>query len=127
MTTEELRKLAEDAEKQAKELRRRVEAAENAERDAKLNTIKPLVKKAHDILCRWNHTDGCSWGYENDNWNGWAHARWLKHFDNIINPGKYSDKQPLSVEVIDKLLEIVVELKKIDKSALWILRDQLEP
>ncbi len=34
----------------------------------------------HGKMCRWNHTDGCSWHYEIDkgihNWDGHAHDKY---------------------------------------------------
>ena len=26
-----------------------------------------LARQLHDLLCHWNHTDGCSWYYETKN------------------------------------------------------------
>jgi len=41
-----------------------------------------LAEALHDMLCHWNHTDGCGWFYEfkdgEANWDGWAHERYLK-------------------------------------------------
>jgi len=46
---------------------------------------KELAEKFHGIFCHWNHTDGCSWYYENNStdpeltdWKGNAHAGALK-------------------------------------------------
>ena len=37
------------------------------EREKLLNPkVKEIATLLHDMLCRWNHTDGCSWEYEND-------------------------------------------------------------
>lgn len=32
---------------------------------AKLTPAHELAEELHGLLCRGNHTDGCSWGYEN--------------------------------------------------------------
>lgn len=41
-----------------------------------------LATVLHDAMCRWNHTDGCSWFYEVhkdvDDWTGSTHERWVK-------------------------------------------------
>lgn len=36
-----------------------------------------LAIELHEFLCHWNHTDGCSWGYEKE-WTGYAHAQYLE-------------------------------------------------
>lgn len=40
-----------------------------------------LAEALHDTLCHWNHTDGCSWGYEGSrdtaDWNAHAHRTYL--------------------------------------------------
>ena len=40
-----------------------------------------LARKLHDMLCEWNHTDGCGWYYEfrdkKENWEGHAHSTYL--------------------------------------------------
>jgi hypothetical protein len=46
--------------------------------DQSLTPTQRLAKELHDVLCLFNHTDGCSWEYEKD-WNDWAHAQWLGH------------------------------------------------
>ena len=41
-----------------------------------------LAITLHSLLCRWNHTDGCSWEYEGtkgiDDWRGHAHSKYLE-------------------------------------------------
>ena len=43
-----------------------------------LNESTGLATKLHDLLCKFNHTDGCGWFYEfsngEPNWNMLAHA-----------------------------------------------------
>jgi hypothetical protein len=51
----------------------RAEAAKNAA----LPADKQLALELHELLCRWNHTDGCSWFYEKD-WVGYSHERYLE-------------------------------------------------
>ena len=132
MTRDELEALARKAEHEAQDLRERVKKYDAEVLAQRRDGLKPLVILAHDTLCRWNHTDGCSWGYEmnsdgSHNWQGWAHARWLKHLDDLVNPYPGGRDKPLSPEVIEKLIHAVRELRKIDDSALWILRYRLEP
>lgn len=56
-----------------------LEAADKAFRE--LPEEHRLAITLHDMLCRWNHTDGCSWHYESKNgiadWGGHAHGEYL--------------------------------------------------
>jgi hypothetical protein len=49
--------------------------------DAKPDDEFKLAELLHERLCRWNHTDGCSWFYEfadgRPNWSGYARKDWL--------------------------------------------------
>lgn len=40
-----------------------------------------LARELHDMLCTWNHTDGCGWFYEmknkQDDWGGNTHGEYL--------------------------------------------------
>jgi len=57
-----------------KQLEEELKCREKEEaRLAALPVEKRLAEKLHDLLCHWNHTDGCSWGYED--WNNVGHAR----------------------------------------------------
>jgi len=133
----ELQKLEEEA-KEANKIaivaKRKFEDAKYDAEQAAMEPIKNLVIRAHDILCRWNHTDGCGWGYEVENygqrkhnWEAFAHRRWLEHYHKLINGDKYSNNKPVSIQTINKLLDFVEEIRKIDDSAVWILRNRLEP
>jgi len=43
-----------------------------------LEAIKDIAHLLHERYCSWNHTDGCSWGYEGSDWSGRAHKEWLE-------------------------------------------------
>lgn len=128
-----LRKQAADAKETADRLHKAVDDAEYVAAQAALEPLKALAEKAHDILCRWNHTDGCGWGYEQDSktgaphWDGWAHRRWLTHIAAIVNPDRYSREKPIPAETISALLDKVVELKQTHPDAIWLIRHRLEP
>lgn len=73
--------MSNNAEKIAK-LREEADKLEKA--DAAFNALPDEHKLAitlHEMLCRWNHADGCGWFYEIengiDNWNGQSHAPYL--------------------------------------------------
>lgn len=57
------------------ELETQLEVAKNEPEDIQ------LARQLHNLLCQWNHTDGCGWYYESKNkkedWAGQAHARYL--------------------------------------------------
>ena len=47
-----------------------------------------LAEALHDMLCRWNHTDGCGWFYETDEktkWSGYAHKAYLDKARKLMN------------------------------------------
>lgn len=60
------------------------EALKYAEAIGRVNLLeksKHLAFLLHEFNCYYNHTDGCSWGYEEDRsdpWLGDAHKRWLR-------------------------------------------------
>lgn len=58
----------------------KLEAAEKAFQA--LPEDERLAITLHELLCRWNHVDGCSWEYEGNggktDWNGHAHSEYLK-------------------------------------------------
>lgn len=92
----------EDAASKARDAARKAEkAVEQARRQADLDNrraLRPLAERAHDVFCRWNHTDGCSWGYECDGYRGYGnpkptadevwscdtHARWLDRVSEAV-------------------------------------------
>jgi hypothetical protein len=49
-----------------------------------------LAEKIHDITCSWNHTDGCSWEYEN--WTdklGGTRDRYIEKADRMLKKVPY--------------------------------------
>ena len=72
----------------------RLEADLNKTRDEldraqKQDPIYLLAEQLHDRLCRYNHTDGCSWFYEakdgETDWSGWAHEKYLAHAQRLTH------------------------------------------
>jgi len=126
---EELKRAEETALKALMKARDAREAAERVEREKRLEPLKALAIRAHDTLCRWNHTDGCGWGYEKrdsvHDWNGWAHARWLRHLDEVVSGT--SQHRPVSVEALTDIIEAARVMREKHPDALWILRYRLEP
>lgn len=54
----------------------KAELLKEKERIESLSSEQQLAEYMHEKLCRWNHTDGCSWYYEND-WHGDSHQKYL--------------------------------------------------
>lgn len=68
-------------------------AAKEQLKKAKLESPdKQLAKELHNMLCYWNHTDGCGWFYEfKDNqhdWTAYAHGQYLLKAQNLIGKCK---------------------------------------
>jgi len=55
-----------------------------------------LATLLHEALCRWNHTDGCGWYYQ-DNWEDSVHQRYLKVAEKILAEG-------ISLEVAKRIV-----------------------
>lgn len=123
-TTEE-KKLLEaqlaDAQKASRRLTERLEKIKRDEEDAKLEPLKATAERAHDLLCPFNHTDGCSWGYEGNSWKSDAHSRWLRKIDALVNGTSY-DKPKATLSEINIVLDAVVDLKPKVKTALELIR-----
>jgi len=72
----------------------------------------PYIKIAdnlHTILCKWNHTDGCGWYYEEsngvDDWKGQTHSRYLEKAQKLVDLSGYSPEQ------INGILKRMIEVK----------------
>ena len=134
LTKEELKQQAKIANEHAKELEKEIEKIEAEERDRELDDLKPLAIKAHDLLCSYNHCDGCGWSYEIKNgvhnWKYGAHDRWLSMIAKIVM-GEPKDRwskgsEPVSAELLEKILDKVEEIKKLDPQAWFILQTRLK-
>lgn len=127
--TEELKRARDAAADEVGRLNKQIEEASRAEEAARLEPLKALAARCHDTLCRWNHTDGCSWMYEDGEheWSGNAHSRWLAHIGNVVNPGQYDRTPPVSIGTIEKILDFVESMKRECPDVLWIIRSRLEP
>ena len=74
---------------------------------------KQLAIALHDLLCHWNHTDGCSWFYEIQDkvhqWGGTgsAHNRYLNKARKIISVCK---KDEVSVENALKIIRLAEDV-----------------
>lgn len=112
------------------------EAHEKKKAAERLEPLKELAILAHDVLCSWNHTDGCGWGYEVDgkdhNWSAHAHYRYLERVDELVNGGQrgYQGQRVMprtSPETLREILTMLAAIKAKHPEALWMLRHGLEP
>lgn len=89
---------AEEGERRRKETERReAEIAKVKAEQAKLDAIplledeKALASALHQLMCRWNHTDGCSWFYAKDTDHDWnrdgARKSYIKMARKVIADG----------------------------------------
>lgn len=114
------------------EVRKATQALENAkatEAAERMEPLKALVERAHSCLCQWNHTDGCSWGYEEgakDPWGCDTHTRWLRHYDKMIN-GDGNSKPKASLEEVEIIIGAVEGIKPKVRTAISLLRNGLQP
>ena len=120
-----------------KERLRSVQAEQQQRRraaeDAKLEPLRGLAARMHDLLCAWNHTDGCGWEYERvgggHNWAAYSHDRWLRHVLRMIEGTDAFSRlaRPVSREALESLLEHVAPMKAAHPDALYLLRCGMDP
>lgn len=117
---------AADALTKAKERRREAERKAHADRR---EALKPLVVRAHDALCGWNHTDGCGWNYEVRDgihaWESTSHTRWLDKYEKLVYGAPYDDnpRDRRSVEFITMVLDWLDHAPRAHRGEMmWFLR-----
>lgn len=110
-----------DQEKVLQATRDRLEAMRKAEEAEKLEPLKATAERAHDLLCPFNHTDGCSWGYEGNSWRGSAHSAWLRKINTLVNGDSYT-RPKTNLTEINLVLDAIAEVKPKVPTALDLLR-----
>lgn len=122
MTPKELESVLNEAATTERRIRDALQQARDKENAVRLEPVKALAARAHDLLCPYNHNDGCSWGYEKNDWNSFSHAYWLRHYDSLLKVDG-SKHNGYTMEELNKILDAVVELKKTGvKDILWLFR-----
>lgn len=120
----ELERKAQEAHTASVKAQQALENARAKAAAARMEPLKALVVRAHKCLCPWNHTDGCSWGYEEDStdeWQGQAHDRWLRHYDELVNGSRYGKAQ-VTVSELETMIATVEGLQPKVRTALWLIR-----
>lgn len=131
-TLDELKEDEIKAEKRLREIRDSKEKLEQRIRDIETDSIKPIVIRAHNLLCQWEHTSGCGWHYEIDSngihhWVGQhsSHARWLAHYEKLLEKKNYGPQ--LTTEKLSVILDHIEELKKLYPDVVYLFRHGLVP
>ena len=113
--------------KQLETSQERLKKAKDKQRNEELADLKPLAIKAHDVLCTWNHIDGCGWHYEidkqgNHSWEGKysAHARWLANVEKWLEHKKFGSS--LTPERLTEILDLIAKGKAIHQDFLYIVQ-----
>lgn len=69
-------------------MRTEVEEALRIEEENFQNMLSEDSKKLADFIheknCHCNHTDGCSWFYDKDDWKSFSHLQYLKNAYKIL-------------------------------------------
>ena len=110
-----------DQQKVAQATRERLEALKKKEEAERLEPLKETAKRMHDLLCPYNHTDGCSFGYEGDNWRGSSHNEWLRKVELLVVGDSYT-KPKTTLGEIKIILDAVEGIKKSIPTALDLIR-----
>lgn len=79
--------------------------------------IYKLATELHDQFCRYNHTDGCSWYYEegwyNDDpnnvkkWNETEHSNWFKMATKVFDQS--------TLEEVKEYLDLCEDKRRVNK------------
>ena len=65
-----------------KELKKTIAAKQAA------TPLQKFAEYLHGKFCSWNHTDGCCWAYEGDDWDQYSHVDWLKKADEVLRESR---------------------------------------
>lgn len=116
------------AELRLNELREKKAREEAADIAARRKPLRAIAKGAHDLLCRWNHTDGCGWGYEEGSdpdsdacWSGHAHSRWLGAVEGILSEKRWPSA--LTPEDLNALIDSMRQALSVHRDALAVVDD----
>lgn len=126
--SEEIERLQKEFDAARADTRKRQEALEKAKWEAerqRREKFKDLASFAHETFCPYNHTDGCSWGYEEsakDPWSCDAHVRWLTHVDRLIN-GSYGTPPVVTEAGFRETVKAISALRTTTPQAMHLLRN----
>ena len=110
-----------DQQKIAQKTRDRLESLKKKEEAERLEPLKATAQRLHDLLCPYNHTDGCSFDYEGDNWSANSHNEWLRKVERLVVGDSYT-KPKTNLGEIKIILDAVEGIKKSVPTALDLIR-----
>jgi len=116
-----LEAMLKDSQDATKKISDKLEAIRRDEEEKSLVPLRDAARRAHDLLCPFNHTDGCSWGYEGDSWRGAEHVNWLRKVNRLVN-GDSVTRGRFTIDQINVTLDAVEKLKKIVPTAMDLIR-----
>ena len=116
-----LEAMLKDSQDATKKIADKLEAIRRDEEEKSLVPLRDAARRAHDLLCPFNHTDGCSWGYEGDSWRGAEHVNWLRKVNRLVN-GDSVTRGRFTIDQINVTLDAVEKLKKIVPTAMDLIR-----
>jgi len=90
-------------------------AARRAEEEARdaiplLPEEKEIATKLHDLLCHWNHVDGCGWHYAKD-----TDHEWNREFSHVkyLTMTRFMLEHEVNTDEVIKFLQLTAEAKAI--------------
>jgi len=110
-----------DQQKLMQSTRDKVEALKRKEEAEKLEPLKATAQRMHDLLCPYNHTDGCSFDYEGNNWSANSHNEWLRKVQRLVVGDSYN-KPKTNLTEIKTILDAIEGIKKSIPTALDLIR-----
>lgn len=123
-SVDELKRKLELQRKALDETHRLIEGMEREAISKRREKYRPAAQLAHDLLCPYNHTDGCGWHYEGDEWGADAHDRWLRNIEKVVENSNLSSHyyHGFTFEKLVQLLNMLADMKKVDPRAISILQ-----
>lgn len=109
---DELKKQAREARKNLDKLQEAVADAEAAAKMERQLPLRECAELAHNLLCAYNHTDGCAWGHECDNADPWKPGRYSAHVVWLDRVEKTLEESHMSVAEMKRLLVSLSEVTK---------------
>lgn len=64
-----------------------------------------IATRLHEILCKWNHTDGCSWFYCEHDWTDDTHKMYLSKAMTLLDFSKFYNIKP------EYLVDLIASVK----------------
>ena len=63
-----------------------------------------IAELLHDKCCHHNHTDGCGWFYEWDDWSGTSHESYLKKARKLLKACQQGEVHVITLKEIIQIM-----------------------